>query len=50
VPGLALQRPETIGLDVRAHASTLLHSAFYRFVPLADPVAAADALRRWRAS
>jgi UPF0176 protein len=25
--------------------STLLHSAFYRFVPLSDPVAAADALR-----
>jgi UPF0176 protein len=25
--------------------STLMHSAFYRFVPLADPVAAADALR-----
>ena len=26
-------------------ASALLHSAFYRFVPIADPVAAADALR-----
>jgi len=25
--------------------STLLHSAFYRFVPIADPVATADALR-----
>lgn len=24
---------------------TLLHSAFHRFVPLSDPVAAADALR-----
>ena len=26
----------------------MLHSAFYRFTPLADPAAAADALRRCR--
>ena len=42
VPAAAAKSPPM----TETESSTLLHSAFYRFVPLADPLAAADHLRQ----